>query len=427
MPKILVIDDDPSLLLLVQEVLQAAGHEVWTTSDPAEVCELAFKVRPAAIVLDVMMPKVTGYEVLQMLRADTRLEAVPMLLLSGLGDASDRVKGLRSGADDYLVKPFEPDELVLRIERLVSWHQASGEWSPALGLRQSLKDNQGVRFGRYRVIEKIGQGHMGTVYRGLDPRLQRQVALKTIRLDASAADNRREKLLALLRHEAVTIARLSHPNVVAVYDMGETRDSAYVAMELVDGPSLSGYLTAEGPLPWQRVIPLAVGIARGLALTHARKVVHRDMKPGNVLLGRDGAVKVSDFGLASVVSSVFEDSTELSGTPGYVPPEVLNQRSYTEKGDLFGLGAVLYESLAGAHPLAGETLRDTILNTLHGRIEPLYRRAVELPKELDELISDLLATAPEARPTAPEVVARLEAMVAIHGLRWDPSNLPSVP
>ena len=424
MPKVLVIDDDQSVLQLVEEVLQMAGHEVWTTSEPSEVCELAFKVRPAAIIIDVMMPKASGYEVMDMLRADPRIEAVPMLFLSGLGDASDRVKGLRSGADDYLVKPFEPDELVLRIERLVNWHQASGEWAPPPGLIEKLAQKKALRFGRYRVIEKIGQGHMGTVYRGHDPRLQREVALKTIRLDSTSTESRRQKLLDLLRQEAVTIARLSHPNVVAVYDMGETPDSAFVAMELVDGVSLSGLLSASGPMSWQQVIPLAVGIARGLALTHNREVIHRDMKPGNVLLGRDGAVKVSDFGLASVVSSLFEDSTELSGTPGYVPPEVLNQRSYTEKGDQFGFGAVLYESLAGAHPLAGETLRDTILNTLHGRIRPLRERVSELPADLDELIAELLAIDPDQRPPASEAAERLDEMVARYSLRWDPSLLP---
>lgn len=424
MAKVLVIDDDRNILHLVEDILREAGHEVWTTSEPSEVCELAFKVRPAAIVLDVMMPKASGYEVMDMLRSDNRIEAVPMLFLSGLGDASDRVRGLRSGADDYLVKPFEPDELVLRIERLVNWHQASGEWAPSPALVKRMADKKAQRFGRYRVIEKIGQGHMGTVYRGHDPRLQREVALKTIRLDSTSTESRRQELLDLLRHEAVTIARLSHPNVVAVYDMGETPDSAFVAMELVDGPSLSGYLSQQGPMSWHQVIPLAVGIARGLALTHAREVIHRDMKPGNVLLGRDGGVKVSDFGLASVVSSIFEDSTELSGTPGYVPPEVLNQRSYTEKGDLFGLGAVLYESLAGAHPLAGETLRDTILNTLHGRIRPLRDRVTNLPMDLDELIADLLSIDPDLRPSAPEVVARLEEMITGRGLVWDPSDLP---
>lgn len=424
MSKVLVIDDDQIVLGVVQEILLAAGHQVWVTSDPSEVCELAFKARPEAIVLDVMMPKASGYEVMEMLRMDPRVEDVPVLFLSGLGEASDRVKGLRSGADDYLVKPFEPAELVLRIERLVNWHLASGEWAPAPGVRDKLKKAEGQRFGRYRVIEKIGQGHMGTVFKGHDPRLQRQVALKTIRLDSTSTDSRRRELLELLRHEAVTIAKLSHPNVVAVYDMGETKDSAYVAMELVDGVSLSDYLAIKGPMKPRKIIPLAVGIARGLALTHARQVIHRDMKPGNVLLGRDGAIKVSDFGLASVVSSLFEDSTELSGTPGYVPPEVLNQRAYTEKGDLFGLGAVLYESIAGRHPLAGETLRDTILNTLHGRIQPLGERMPDLPKNLDQLIGDLLAIDPDRRPTAPQVVARLEEMIAREGLRWDPSDLP---
>lgn len=412
--KILVADDDPQILGFVGMALRAAGHTVLTTDEPRRVHDLAREERPDAIVLDVMMP-ISGLQVLETLREDPKTATIPILLLSGLGEGSDRVRGLRSGADDYLVKPFEPAELVLRIERLAS--------RPIPEETSSAEDGV-LRFGRYEAIEELGRGSMGTVYRGRDPRLEREVALKTIRLDAASTKSRRRELLDLLRHEAVTIARLAHENVVAVYDMGETRESAFVAMELVDGSSLSGYLKARGPLPPERLIPLAAGIARGLATTHAREVIHRDMKPGNVLLGRQGSIKVSDFGLSYVMSSVFEDSKELTGTPGYVPPEVLEQKPYTEPGDLFGFGATLYETLAGVHPLAGGTLRDTILNTLHGRILPLAERVPGLPEDLAALVAELLSVDPAARPSAVEAVERLERMVLERHLRWEASDLP---
>jgi serine/threonine-protein kinase len=362
---------------------------------------------------------VSGFEILGGLREDPATADIPILFLSGLGGGEDRVRGLREGADDYLVKPFEPAELVLRVEKLIGRRPSEVESDDG--------DGEGLRFGRYQALDILGQGSMGTVYRAHDPRLQRRVALKTIRLDTTSTESRRQELLQLLRHEAVTIARLSHPNVVAVYDMGETRDTAYVAMELVEGVSLSEYLSQRGPLDPDRLIPLGVYIARGLALTHDRQVIHRDVKPGNVLLGRTGEVKVSDFGLSYVVSSLFEDSTELSGTPGYVPPEVLNQKPYTEAGDLFGLGATLYEGLAGTHPLAGDTLRDTIINTLEGRIRPLSDRVEGVPEELEGLIMELLAVDPEARPAAPVVVERLEGMARSRELDWDAGDLPERP
>ncbi len=415
MAKLLVSDDDAQILELVSLILRSSGHQVVATGDPRQVHPLAAASRPDAIILDVLMP-VSGFEILSELRGDPRTAGVPILFLSGLSEGSDRVRGLREGADDYLVKPFEPAELVLRVERLIAWRAAPPREPEPL-------DGE-PRFGRYQVVDVLGEGSMGTVFRGRDPRLEREVALKTIRLDAATSESRRRELLELLRHEAVTIARLSHPNIVAVYDMGDTRDSAFVAMELVDGVSLGEYLRMRGPLAPEELIPLGAQIAAGLALSHEREVVHRDVKPGNVLLGRDNSVKVTDFGLAYVLSSVIDDSTELSGTPGYVPPEVLNERPYTQPGDLFGLGATLYECLAGFHPLAGNSLRDTILNTVAGRIRPLEDSVPDLPPELGALIFELLATDPADRPTAAEVVERLERMAAGRDLRWQPADVP---
>ena len=418
MAKVLVTDDDPQILFLVRQALELAGHDVFSTDDPSEVLGLARATRPDAMILDVMMPSITGIELLGSLRRDPETACIPVLFLSGLGDGSDRVRGLREGADDYLVKPFEPAELVLRVERLM------GRRGRAAAAPPPAEDPDHL-FGRYRALDVLGEGSMGTVYRAEDPRLQRQVALKTIRLSSAGTEARRQELLGLLRQEAVTIARLSHPNVVAVYDMGETRNTAYVAMELVEGASLSELLKKRGSLAMEQVIPLGADIARGLASSHSRDVIHRDVKPGNVLLGRDGAVKVSDFGLAYVMSALSNDSADLSGTPGYVPPEVLAQSPYTKRGDVFGLGAILYESLAGQHPLAGETLRETILNTLDGKIQPLAERVPWLPEELEALVGELLCLEPEGRPEASEVVERMEAMAQQYQLRWEPGELPA--
>lgn len=431
MAKVLVTDDDSQILHLVSQVLELAGHDVDLTNDARDVHALALVARPDVIVLDVMMP-MSGFEVLGALRRDPATAEIPILFLSGLADGEDRVRGLREGADDYLVKPFEPAELVLRVEKLASRRFPGAQKTPfadtGFGLDlhadPDASDESRKRFGRYQALDILGQGSMGTVYRARDPRLQREVALKTIRLDSSSSESRRLELLELLRREAVTLASLAHPNVVAVYDMGETPDTAYVAMELVDGVSLREYLRQRGALEPARLIPLGADIARGLASIHARQIVHRDVKPGNVLLGVAGEVKLSDFGLSQAVSAIFDGSSEVSGTPGYVPPEVLSEGTYTEPGDLFGLGATLYEGLAGVHPLAGETLRDTLVNTMEGRVCPLAERRADVPAALEELVMQLVAIDPGARPAADEVTRRLDQMVLDGQLRWDPSDLP---
>ncbi len=397
MAKLLVSDDDPQVLDLVTLVLEDAGHTVVATGDASAVHSLAAQPGIDAIILDVNMPK-SGFEILNELRGDPATAALPILFLSGLDGREHRARGLVEGADDYMVKPFEAAELVLRVERMLP----SG------------------RFGRYQVHEVLGQGSMGTVHRGLDPRLERPVALKTLRFDTVTSEDQRRELLERLRHEAVTIARLSHPNIVAIYDMGDVERSAFIAMELVDGISLRDCLRTCGPLPVERLVPMAAAVASALALAHARGVIHRDVKPGNVLLGRDGAIKVSDFGLAFVV-----ESGEISGTPGYVPPEVLRSLPYTAAGDLFGLGATLYECLAGFHPLIGSTLRQTIANTLEGTFPPLSRHVPGAAGELEDLVTALLAAEPGARPSAAELEERLGRLAAERGFCWSAEALPA--
>ena len=176
-----------------------------------------------------------------------------------------------------------------------------------LAERRALDD---VFLGRYQVIELLATGGMGAVFRGWDPRLQRPVALKTLRLGGRPAAREAEPAIEQLVREAVTAARFSHPNVVAVYDVEDAPEGAYIAMELVDGMSLERLLVRRGRLRPAEVILLGAAIARGLAAAHARDIVHRDVKPANVMLGRDGSIKVTDFGIADLIAA----SAQADGT-----------------------------------------------------------------------------------------------------------------
>ena len=430
MAKVLVSDDDPQILRLVGMVLEQAGHEVISTSSARDVLDLAPEAGLDAIVLDVVMPEVSGFELLEELRHNPLTADIPILFLSGLGAGADRVRGLSQGADDYLVKPFEPDELVLRVERLITWRkrQPSASDASSSGNHVSKPSARSQRsdkrlFGRYEVVGKIGAGSMGTVYRGWDPRLERQVALKCVPLETSALHAQRQELLELLRHEAVTIAKFSHPNIVAVYDMGDAEDTAFVAMELIDGVSMADYLDSHGSFSAEKLIPVAIGIVKGLIAAHQNGVIHRDVKPSNVLLGRDGSIKVTDFGLAYVMSGARQDSTQLYGTPGYVPPEALADEPYTKAGDLFGYGATLYQALAGRHPLAGDNLRETILNTLRGNVQPIQEVVASIPDRLAQLVMDLLSVDDQQRPNGPAALDILEGVAAEHAASWSPEDL----
>jgi hypothetical protein len=282
--------------------------------------------------------------------------------------------------------------------------------------RQSLDD---VFLGRYKVVEALGSGAMGSVFRGLDPRLQRPVALKTIRLGPELEPERRKALLDILTREGVTLARLSHPNVVAVYDLEDAPEGAFIAMELVEGANLEGLLWRRASLRPDEVVPLGAAIARGLAAAHAQGIVHRDVKPANVLLGRDGSIKVTDFGIAGFLAASSDEVDTVFGTPGYLPPETLMGQGYGKAGDLFSLGVVLYRCLTGMSPFPGEQVEDLLRSTLFGQIRPLREKVPVIPADLDTLVMLLLARDPEKRPgSAAAVATELDRIAAKGGYAW---------
>ena len=438
MAKVLIADDNASTLRSIQLALELIGFEVVATADPARVVELAAAERVDAAVLDVMMPDLSGFDVIHLLRSHPATAHLPVVFLSGLGHGSDRVRGLREGADDYLVKPFEPAELALRLDRLIERRrverdQAAARDEAATGTPdisaadvarlEALLESGGavanVPLGRYQVLSILGEGAAGTVLRGWDGKLQRTVALKTIRLSRQVFGSDRAEMIAGLLREAVAAARVQHPNIVAVFDIVDAGMLAFIIMEFVNGMNLERYLRAGRPLEVEQTLPLAAAIARPLAVAHANRVIHHDLKPANVLLGRDGSIKVSDFGIAEFLSSLLKGRDRVFGTPGFVPPECLSGEPYDEKGDLFALGVTLYMCLTGVSPFAGETLDVIVRNTLE-RDPPRPPRGQ--PTELDELVMALLSRERSKRPaSAALVAARLEKTCEQSGLHWLPS------
>jgi hypothetical protein len=278
-----------------------------------------------------------------------------------------------------------------------------------------------VFLGRYQVRGVIGSGAMGTVFLGYDPRLQRPVALKTIRLDQKIPTEKRTELLGRLLHEAVTTARFNHPNIVAVYDVEDQGGAAFMAMEYVDGGSLEALVSGRGALDSGATAILGREVARALGAAHANRLVHRDIKPANILLGTDGSIKVTDFGIAQLVSSMSGREDIVFGTPGYLPPETLQGKGHDASGDLFSLGAVLYSSLTGQRPFEAKTVKDVIRKTLFGMLTPLSHVESGIDAELDSLIMGLLSNDQKRRPQDAEAVAERLGIIARRiGGRWRP-------
>lgn len=416
MAKVLVIDDDPDILFLVSQALRLGGHDVLTSTEPARIAELAIQHAADAVVLDVMMPEVSGYDALKKLRDEPRTGGVPVLFLSAHAASNERIRGLREGADDFLAKPFAVEELILRVDRLTTPRTAPAPAKPAItpSLERTLNSRKVVGqvfLGRYHALEVIGEGAMGLVFRGWDPRLKRPVALKTLRLDRILDDKHRHERASQLLNEAVTVARFSHPNIVAVYDVESSPDLTFLALELVEGASLATYLDTLGPLSVENTLTLALGVARALMAAHRNGVVHHDVKPGNVLLGSDGSVKVTDFGVAQVVSSLVEGEGRVFGTAGYLPPEALAGHGYDERGDLFAFGTVVYECLSGLQAFGAGSVHQRVRRTMLENPHPIADLCPHVPGELSELLDRLLEKDPKDRPaSADDLVAELESI-----------------
>lgn len=427
MAKILLVDDDEDILVVAKTALELAGHEAVMLNRPREAVVVAEEAGIDAAVLDVTMPEMSGFEVLAALRRNPATGGLPVLFLSAMAEPDDRIRGLRGGADDYLGKPFEPEELVLRVERLVAQSRRTAGGVSAQELSALLasgkigsKIHRPIHLGRYQVLEILGDGAMGLVLRGYDPLLKRPVAIKTLRVERLSGDAERcRKLTEKLLREAETIARLNHPNLVTVYDVGgggnigDSEIPAYLVMEYVAGTSLVHWLQEHGDLDPRQTATIALALTRALRAAHSRKVVHRDVKPGNVLLGVDGSIKLGDFGIAEVVSTFAEGEDHLFGTPGFIPPETLFGEGYGEPGDYFGLGVTLYQCLTGKAPFGDHSTQQILLNTLSKSPPPPHTLDAAVPEELSCLVEDLLTRDPLARAKVAETLE--EKLVAMGG------------
>ncbi len=264
--------------------------------------------------------------------------------------------------------------------------------------------------GRYRLIELLGQGGMATIYRAADTGLGRDVALKLLRSEYL----RDPDFSSRFRQEAQAAASLSHPNVVTVYDYGEDPSGPFIAMELVDGEDLATILRRSGALPARQAARIGAGVGRALAAAHASGIVHRDIKPGNVLIGRDGQVKVVDFGIARAVA---EAQVTLPGTTlgsvHYFSPEQARSDPTTAASDIYSLGIVLYEMLTGVRPWEGDSAAGVALARLSGPIpDPAAARA-SIPLELVSITRRALALDPAGRfGSASALADALEAWLA---------------
>ena len=262
--------------------------------------------------------------------------------------------------------------------------------------------------GRYEMISVLGIGGMAVVYKAFDHKLKRHVAIKVLRDDvAMDAVSRRR-----FRTEYQAVGMLSHPNIRAVYDVVSSGDTEYIVMEFVDGINLKQYLKKKGALSWKEVLHFSTQIAKALSHAHSKGIIHMDIKPQNIILPRDGTVKIADFGIAHLVEESgdsAEDPDEALGSIHYISPEQARGEAVDGRTDIYSLGVVMYEMLTGQIPFDGESVAEVAVK--HFTISPDAPTALnpEIPPELEEITLKAMQPNPDDRyPLAEEMLADLE-------------------
>jgi CheY-like chemotaxis protein len=491
---LLVVDDIEPNREVLARTLERLGYSVTGAENGRRALEVLETTNIDLVLLDIMMPEMDGYQVLEQRQADPRLRSIPFIMISALDELDSVVRCIEMGAEDYLTKPFEPVllrarvgaclekkrlhdaevEYLRQVERVIDAASAvearryePGSLAAVAGradelgrlarvfdamatrirareeqLRQQVSDLRleidharhrelgnratasvsrvapadprvqasvaarpgvaallpGQLFAeRYEILEVVGSGGMGTVYRALDRELGEDIAVKVIHPDLLSSDS---TLRERFRTEIRLARRISHQNVVRTHDLGECAGVSFVTMEYVEGITLRELIATRGHVGVSATLAVAGQLARALEAAHEHGVIHRDIKPENLALDGAGVLKVMDFGIARLVerADALTQVGALIGTPAYMSPEQLLDETVDARSDLYGTGVVLYECLTGRRPLEAPSPISLIAKLLHEEPRPPSALNIKVPPALSALVMRLLAKKADDRP-----------------------------
>ncbi|WP_018294075.1 serine/threonine-protein kinase [Mariprofundus ferrooxydans] len=251
--------------------------------------------------------------------------------------------------------------------------------------------------GRYEILSELGKGAMGTVFLGRDPKINRQVAIKTMALSEEFEADELEEVKSRFFHEAEIAGMLNHPNIVTIFDAGDEHDLAYIAMEFLDGIDLIPYTKKDRLLPIQTTLKIIGKVAEALQYAHNHGVIHRDIKPANIMILKNKTVKVTDFGIAHIAESTKTKAGVVLGTPSYMSPEQLSGKELDGRSDLFSLGVMLYELTSGVRPFRAESISKLMLKIAKEPHVPVQEHNPDIPDCVAALIDHLLAKKSQQR------------------------------
>ena len=442
---ILIVEDHQDTRETLRDYLEEFGYVLDTAVDGADGLRKVQSRKIDLVITDLNMPHVSGLELLAAIKSHKLTPDV--LVLSATGLISKAVEAMRLGAVNYLVKPVDLDQLtsevraVMRARRHRELQKSASQTTIMLDpggeptrpqMAYDLETGQPLplsehsnepetpsTIGRYQVLSELGTGGMGTVYKCFDPALRRTVAVKVVSTGTIRRVHR-DLLLQRFSREAQAAGMLNHPNIVTVYDYHEDPRSraVYLAMEYVAGQSLGAIITSAGKLPWPRATLLAFQIMDALDYAHRSHIVHRDVKPENVLVTDGDVAKILDFGIAKLADSELTRPGTFVGSPRYLAPESFRGGGIDYRADQFSLGTVLFEMLTGTPAFKFEDFYAGVHRILSEVPPPLASHGVVGPPLLQEIVSRLHQKDPDRRYVDElELLADLAELGALGGLK----------
>lgn len=410
---ILLVDDDPLLSRLLTQTLRVRGHMVTCCENGAEAV-LAHEGRWTqfdAVVSDVNMPQLDGVSLCKAIRDQVGKASLPVVLMSSLDSERDILRGLEAGADDYLVKPFRPSYLSGKLEALeIRSERLAATNTQELPLLDRGTPTLPIAFDEYVLEERIGEGGFSWVYGGRRVGDDLPVAIKILKPDQLVD----RSTLARYFREVLLLSDLDCPYIVKVYGSGYCDGHYFIALERLAGHTAFQRLNREGRRPCAEVVQIGLAVSRALASLAESGLVHRDVKPANIILGPSGEVTLIDLGLAKAETDQgLTLPHELLGTADYLAPEVITGAPENIGSDCYALGVTLYELLTDAKPFGQENPLDILARVAKGvSVLPAREYRVDVPQPLSDLIGRLMHPKVERRLVDPREAARAFSSLA---------------
>ena len=449
---ILVVDDDELNRDMLSRRLERKEYKVLVASDGSEALELAGRELIDMVILDIMMPGMSGLEVLKVLRQTRSATELPVIMASAKGESQDVVNALELGANDYAAKPLDFPVLLARIEAQLRLkvpfesEKAADSTGADMGTillepgaakpdeddaqkpelvldkARTASEAAGPVAGtilaeKYRLEEEIGSGNFGTVYKATHLGLNLHVAVKVLQtsLGTTMED------LARFQREGMSACRVKHPNAVSVLDFGVTATGvSYLVMELLEGRSLADEIEESGKLSPHRCMDIIEPVCAALEEAHSVGLLHRDLKPANIFLHHERGkeiIKVVDFGTAKFRDDASANNLTLQGTvigtPAYLAPERLANRPYDGRSDVYSLGVMLYQMLCGKVPFEATDGNPMTVAMMHmnDAAKSLVGEIPDVTEAVDKVVSMALEKDPGKRLLPSELVERLREAV----------------